>query len=279
MATTYWQSQEAFGNTLAALLDTGVQAHVFDARVHPYRCCLEAALYPEAIPVQVYSSLVDTLKANLGPLHRLFRLRQRMLGLDRMTYADVYASGLPQAERTFTFEEAKALVRRATAPLGPDYQRALETALTRRWVDVYPNRGKQSGAYCHGPGLRLPPVREAELRRHLGAVSTLAHELGHAMHTVFADRAQPFATSGYTPFLGEVASTFNENLLVRHLLASDAPDAFKVFVLDNFLEEVRATLYRQGLFAQFERAMHERGETGVSLTPDWLNRTYLDLTR
>ncbi|MGA2080180.1 MAG: oligoendopeptidase F [Holophaga sp.] len=278
-ATAYWASQAAFGNTQAALLDANVKTHVFEAKVHRYDSCLEAALFPNAIAPEVYANLVDTLRANLAPLHRLLRLRRRMLGLKDMTYADVYASAVPSVERTFTYAEAEDLVRRATAPLGPEYAAALDTALTHRWVDIYPNRGKQSGAYCTDQAFGFHPFVKLNYDGSYNAVATLAHELGHAMHTVFSDRAQPYATSAYPTFLAEVASTFNENLLVHHLLGTGAPHAFKLFVLDGYLEELRGTLYRQGLFAEFERAMHAQGEQGQSLAPEWLDRTYLDLTR
>lgn len=279
VATAYWNSQQAFVHTQAALLDANVQAHLFDARVHRYQGCLEAALYPDAIDPAVYHTLVATLRTNLAPLHRLLKLRRRLLGLGEMTYADVYASAVPAVDRVFTYEQAEDLVRKAVAPLGPEYASALDTALANRWVDIYPNKGKQSGAYTMDESYGFHPFIKLNYDGTYGAVSTLAHELGHAMHSVFANAAQPFATSAYPTFLAEVASTFNENLLMHHLLQSGAPDAFKLYILDNYLEELRGTLYRQGLFAEFELAMHQQGEKGVSLTPEWLDAKYLELTR
>ena len=274
----YWTSQKPFEDAQAALMDANVKAHLFNARVHGYPGCLDASLFPNAIGPSVYRGLVATLRANLAPLHRLLRLRRRMLGLDQLGYADLYASAVRSVDRVFSYGEARELVRQATAPLGPDYAAALAGALADRWVDIYPNKGKQSGAYCT-EGYGAHPFVKLNYDGTYLAVSTLAHELGHAMHTCLANAAQPFATAGYPIFLAEVASTFNENLLMRHLLGSEAPDAFKLYLLDSYLEQLRTTLYRQGLFADFELAMHEQAEQGSSLTPEWLDRKYLELTR
>jgi oligoendopeptidase F len=275
----YWTGQKGFENTQAVLMDANVKSHLFDARAHGYSSCLEASLYPNAIDTAVYHNLVDTLRANLAPLHRLLRLRKRMLGLTEMHYGDIYASPVASVDRVFTYDEAMDLVRKATAPLGPRYAAALDTALRNRWVDVYPNKGKQSGAYSTDNSYGFHPFIKMNFDGTYLGVSTLAHELGHSMHSFHSDSAQPFPTANYPTFLAEIASTFNENLLMRQLLAGKSDDAFKLYVLDRYVEQLRGTLYRQGLFADFELAMHERVEKGQSLTPDWLDRTYLDLTR
>ena len=275
----FWASQKPFENTQAVLMDANVKAHLFNARAHGYTSCLEAALYPNAIDTAVYHDLVTTLRANLGPLHRLLRLRKRMLGLKDLHYSDLYVSAVGKADRVFSYDEAKDLVRKATAPLGPRYAQALDTALGNRWVDVYANKGKQSGAYSTDSSYGFHPFIKMSFDGTYLGVSTLAHELGHAMHSFHSDAAQPFPTANYPTFLAEIASTFNENLLMRHLLATAGDDAFKLYLLDSYLEQVRGTLYRQGLFADFELAMHEQVEKGQSLTPEWLNRKYLELTR
>jgi oligoendopeptidase F len=276
---TFWASQKQFENTQAALMDANVKSHIFDARIHGYKSCLEAALFPNAINPSVYRNQVDTLRANLAPLHRLLKLRKRMLGLQEMRYSDVYASAVSSVNRTFTYEEAMDLVRKATAPLGPGYAKALDQALTNRWVDVYPNKGKQSGAYSTDSTYGFHPFVKLNYDGTYLGVSTLAHELGHSMHSFHSDAAQPYPTANYPTFLAEIASTFNENLLMHHLLETKATDAFKLYVLDSYLEQLRGTLYRQGLFADFELAMHEQAEKGQSLSPDWLNAKYLELTR
>jgi oligoendopeptidase F len=275
---TYWQGQKRFENTLATLLDAGIKQDLFHARVHHYPSCLDAALHPEAIDTAVYRNLVATVRANLGPLHRLLRLRQRMLGLERMRYADLYASAVSSVSRTYPYRTAQELVLRAAGPLGADYTQVLARAFDDGWIDVYPNQGKQSGAYSSGV-YGLHPFVKMNYDGTFHHVSTLAHELGHAMHSYLSERAQPFPTADYPIFLAEIASTFNENMLMHTLLETEQDRTLKLFLLDSYLETLRGTLFRQTLFAEFELAMHERVEQGQSLTPDWLNAKYLELTR
>jgi len=275
---THFAEQARYENTFATLLDASAKQDLFQARIRKYPTCLDSALYPEAIDPAVYRNLVATVKANLAPLHRLLKLRGRMLGLADLSYGDVYASAVQSVDRKFTYDEARDLVLKATAPLGPDYRKGIEQAFTRGWVDIYPNKGKQSGAYSSGV-YGIHPFVKMNFDGSLNQVSTLAHELGHAMHSHLSESAQPFPTAEYPIFLAEIASTFNENLLMHHLLDTVADDTLKLFLLDSYLETLRGTLFRQTLFADFELAMHERVEQGQSLTPDWLDHKYLELTR
>ena len=275
---TYWAGQKRYANTLATLLDAGVKHDLFQARIRSYPSCLDSALFPEAIDTAVYRNLIATVRANLGPLHRLLRLRRRMLGLEELTYGDTYASAVRSVTRTYAFDEASALVREAASPLGGAYGAVLDRAFRDGWIDIYPNKGKQSGAYAcgvHG----VHPFVKMNFDGTFNSVSTLAHELGHAMHSHLSDEAQPFPMADYPIFLAEIASTFNENLLMHHLLATEGDDTLKLYLLDSHLETLRGTLFRQTLFAEFELAMHDRVEQGQSLTPDWLDETYLGLTR
>jgi oligoendopeptidase F len=274
----YWTTQKQFLNTFAVLLDAGMKQQLYQAQTHNYPDCLTAALFGNDIDPKVYHNLIGTLRENLGPLHRLIRLRQRMLGLKEMTYGDVYASAAKSVDRKYTFDEAQGLVKAAMQPLGPDYEAALQQAFTGRWIDVYPNKGKQSGAYSSGV-YGVHPFVKMNYDGSYSNVSTLAHELGHAMHSYFSNKTQPYPLAQYPIFLAEVASTFNENMLMHQLLKSEQDDALKLFLLDGYLERVRGTLYRQTLFAEFELAMHQQAEQGKTLTPDWLNQKYLELTR
>jgi oligoendopeptidase F len=276
--TTYWSGQKRYENTLATLLDAGIKQDLFHARVHKYPSCLDAALYPDAIEPAVYRNLVATVRANLGPLHRLLRLRKRMLGLPEFRYADLYASAVGTVTRTYAYEEARDLVLEATRPLGGDYGQVLGGAFKDGWIDIYPNQGKQSGAYSSGVH-GVHPFVKMNYDGTFHNVSTLAHELGHAMHSHLSEKHQPYPTADYPIFLAEIASTCNENLLMHTLLETERDATLKLFLLDNYLETLRGTLFRQTLFAEFELAMHERVEQGQSLTPDWLNAAYLDLTR
>lgn len=275
---THFQEQAQYRNTFAALLDAAMKQDLFNARIRSYPTCLDAALHPEAIDPAVYRNLVRTVKAHLAPLHRLLRLRARMLGLKDMRYADIYASAVRSVDRTYTYEQARDLVLQATQPLGPEYHKDLAQAFENGWVDIYPNKGKQSGAYSSGV-YGVHPYVKMNFDGSFREVSTLAHELGHAMHSHLSEAAQPFPTADYPIFLAEIASTFNENLLMHRLLDTVQDDTYKLFLLDSYLENLRGTLFRQTLFADFELAMHERVEQGQSLTADWLDETYLALTR
>lgn len=275
---TYFADQQKFENTMAALLDGEIQSHLFQAKIKGFPTCLDAALFPNDIAPAVYKNLIATVRANLKPLHRLLKLRQRMLGLETLTYSDVYAPAVASVAKTYPYDEGCRLVVDAMAPLGEPYQKVLRKAFAERWVDVYPNQGKRSGAYSQG----MYGVHPFVLMNYNGSfseVSTLAHELGHALHSWHSDTTQPMPLADYPIFLAEIASTFNETLLVQHLMKTEQDDRLKLFLLNEYLERIRATLFRQTLFAEFELAMHERVEAGQTLTADWLNAKYLELTR
>jgi len=274
----HFREQAQYRNTLASLMDATAKQHLFNARIRKYATCLDAALYPEAIDPAVYRNLVSTVKAHLAPLHRLMRLRASMLGLKDMKYGDVYASAVTAVDKRYTYEEARDLVLKATEPLGAEYRKGIEQAFTRGWVDIYPNKGKQSGAYSSGVH-GVHPFVKMNYDGSFHEVSTLAHELGHAMHSYLSDAAQPWPMADYPIFLAEIASTFNENMLMHHLMDTIQDDTLKLYLLDSYLETIRGTLFRQTLFADFELAMHEHVEKGQSLTADWLDAKYLELTR
>jgi oligoendopeptidase F len=274
----YWASQKKYENTFAALLDGAVQQHLFQARIHKFDTCLESALFENAVDPKVYHALIQAVRENLAPMHRLLKLRQHLLKLPEFRYNDIYASAVSKVSKTYSFAEGLALVVDAMAPLGKDYTDVLKRAFSERWVDIYPNAGKRSGAYSSG----MYGVHPFVLMNYDGRyreVSTLAHELGHAMHSHFSSLAQPYALADYPIFLAEIASTFNECLLMDHMLKQEKDDHLKLYLLDQYLENLRGTMYRQTLFADFELAMHQRVEQGLSLTPDWLNAKYLELTR
>ncbi len=276
---TFWRHRGKFQNTHAALLDGAMKHHYFSAKTHHYKGCLEAALCPGNIDLDVYYNLIETVKANLGPFHRYLELKGRFLELDRMEYDDIYASSIPAVEKTYTIEEAKELILEAMKPLGSDYTATLKQGFDSGWMDLYPNKGKRSGAYSQGSLYGLHPFVLMNYNGKFQHVSTLAHEYGHALHSWYSNKTQPFPVARYPIFLAEIASTFNENLLTEHLLETEKDDKMKLYLLDQMLESYRGTLYRQTLFADFELAMHRRAEKGQTLTPEWLNKNYLKLTR
>jgi oligoendopeptidase F len=275
---SYWENQKKYENTLAILQDGAVKQHWFNAQVHYYPDCLAARLFGEDISPEVYQQLIRQVHAYLPALQRYLALKQKMLGLPKFRYEDVYASAVQAVDKTYTFAEAKSIINAALAPLGKDYLAALRHAFDDRWMDLYPNKGKESGAYSGGV-YGVHPYIKLNFNGDYDSVSTTAHELGHAMHSHFSDLTQPYATSGYTTFLAEIASTFNEHLLMHYLLKNEKDDLFKLYILDNYLDGFRGTLFRQTLFAEFELAMHKRVEAGQTLTADWLDQKYLELTR
>lgn len=275
----HWKHRAKFKNTHAALLDGAMKSHFFSTRVRKYDNCLHAALFPNKIDTGVYHNLVDTVENNLKPLHRYMNLKARLLKLDDLKYEDIYASSIPSVDKTFTIEEAKQLVIDAMKPMGSDYAEPLEKGFDAGWMDIYPNKGKRSGAYSNGSVYDVHPYVLMNYNGTFNHVSTLAHEYGHALHSWFSNKFQPYPLSNYPIFLAEVASTFNETLLVHHMLRHESDNLFKLYILDRYLDEFRGTLYRQTLFSHFELAMHEHVEKGQTLTPDWLDKTYLNLTR
>lgn len=274
----FWKNQKKYQNTFAILQDAAIKQHYFSAQVHNFNSCLEAKLFDDNIPVIVYEQLIESVNANLNVMHRYLTLKKQLLKLDKFRYEDIYASAVPAVEKLFTYEEAQDIILNSMKPLGEEYNNILKQAFTSRWIDVYPNKGKQSGAYSSGV-YGVHPFIKMNYNGKYDAVSTLTHEFGHALHSFLSDKNQHYATSQYPIFLAEIASTFNENLLMEYLLHNEENELFKLYILDSYLDQVRGTLFRQTLFAEFELEMHKRVESGKSLTSDWLNEKYLELTR
>jgi oligoendopeptidase F len=275
---SFWENQKKFENTMAILLDGAMKQHFFSAQVHKYPDCLSARLFGENISPEVYQQLIRQVHAYLPALQRYLALKQKMLGLPEFRYEDVYASAVQAVDKTFSMAEARRIIEAALKPLGKEYADALRHAFEDRWMDLYPNKGKESGAYSGGV-YGVHPYIKLNFNGDYDAVATTAHELGHALHSYFSDKSQPYPTSDYTTFLAEIASTFNEHMLMHYLLKNEKDDLFKLYILDNYLDGFRGTLFRQTLFAEFELAMHQRVEAGQTLTADWLNQKYLELTR
>ncbi len=269
----------AFGgirNTLGTTLAAEVRSHVLNARIRNYESALEATLQPHDIPLDVYHNLIATINANLPRLHRYMRVRKRLMGLDEMHFYDLYAPLVPQADIDVPYAEASATVQAAFAALGAEYAAAINRAFNSRWIDVYENLGKRSGAYSGGAH-RAAPFILMNYQDKLRDMFTLAHELGHSMHSFFSWRTQPFVYSNYTIFVAEVASTLNEALLTDHLLKTRDDPALRKHLIAQQLEDIRATVFRQTMFAEFELDIHGRAEAGEPLTADSISRPYFDL--
>ncbi len=265
-------------NTIGTTLAANVRTHVLNARVRGYGSCLEAALDPNEIPTGVYTNLVSTVNANLPRLHRYLALRKRILGLDELRIYDLYVSLVPEVEVKVPYAEGRKMVREAFRPLGAAYAAALERSFGERWIDVYENAGKRSGAYSGG-AYSTPPYILLNYQDRLNDAFTLAHELGHSMHSYFTRQAQPFVYGGYGIFVAEVASTLNEALLTDYLLKSRDDAALRRRLIVEQLDGIRTTIFRQTMFAEFELDMHTRAEAGEPLTAEGLTEWYYEITK
>ncbi len=275
----YFGAYARFRETFGTNLHEAVKSHVFRARARGYAGCLEAALDADHVPTAVYRNLVTQIRAELPKMHRYFALRARALGVDRVEYHDLHCPIAPGPGRAYAPVEADELVRRAMEPLGPAYAETLRRCRSERWIDWHPTPGKRSGAYASGAAYDVHPYVLLNFNGDYESVSTLAHELGHAAHSDFSNRAQPYATADYSIFVAEVASTFNEALLNARMLDEAEDDRERLFLLGTYLDQLRATLFRQTMFAEFELAIHERAAAGEALTGESLSALYLGILR
>jgi oligoendopeptidase F len=266
-------------NTVGATLSGAVRRDYFEAKVRGYESSLAAALDPDTIPPAVYHNLVDTVNKNLHHLHRYLRLRKQYLGVDELHMYDLYVPLIPGATVEIAYDEARQMVEEGLAPLGSEYIATMRGGLhEHRWVDVFENEGKRSGAYSHG-AYSTQPFILMNYQSNLNNVYTLAHELGHSMHSFFTRAAQPYVYGHYTIFVAEVASTLNEALLTNYLLKRTDDRAVRLQIINQQIEELRATLFRQTMFAEFELEIHRRIEAGEALTADSFTEIYRDLLK
>lgn len=263
----------AHQNTLGTLLTGSIQRGAFYARARHYESALEAALKPEAIPLEVYTNLIETVRRYLPLIHRYIALRKRVLGIDDLHTYDLYVPLVKMPERTFEFSEGRDLITEGLTPLGDHYIDAMSEGLKSRWTDVYETPGKRSGAYSLGVYGTHPFVL-MNWNGMLNDVFTLAHEYGHAMHSYLSSSTQPHPTSQYTIFVAEVASTFNEQLLTADLLSKTDDQQQRAYLVNDALESIRTTIFRQTMFAEFELITHRIVESGEGLTPDRLTQEY-----
>lgn len=275
----FFDTFKRFESTFGAQLFAKVNTDLFYAKSRGYATALEMALDPNNIPVDVYRSLIENVNRNLDKFHRYLGIKQRMMGVDRLKYTDMYAETVAGVNLEYGVEQAKEVVLAAFQPMGDRYVEAVRKSFDNRWIDFYPTPGKRSGAYSNDGGYDVHPY---VLLNHNGLfddVSTLAHELGHAMHTYFSNRNQPFPMADYPIFVAEVASTFNEALLREEVLAQISDPEVRLSLLMKYLDNLKGTLFRQTQFAEFELRIHERVEQGESLTGADLTRIYREITR
>ena len=267
----FYGTYQKWLNTLSATLSTGIKRDVFYARARKYASALEAALDSDNIPVQVYDNVVNTINANLTPLHRYMAYRRRRLGIRNVQPYDLFVPLVEEMRWEIPYEEAKSILLDALAPLGDTYLAALKEGLEGGWIDVYENQGKRAGAYSWST-YGVHPFVLLNYQGTLNDLFTLAHEMGHALHSYFTHKHQPYIYSHYTIFVAEVASTTNEALLMHYMLQHTRDPQKKLYLLNEYADQIRGTVYIQTLFAEFERTIHEMVENGQPLTVDVLNQ-------
>lgn len=268
----------AYEGTLGTLLGAQVSSHWFVAQARGYDSSVEAALAGNFVPREVYDTLVRESNANLPTLHRYFRLRASMLGIEKLAYSDLYVP-IVASDREFSLQESERLALASAAPLGQPYVSAMKAGFAGGWIDVYPREGKVAGAYMSDSAYGVHPYVLLNHNDDYESASTLAHEFGHAMHSHLAMSSQPFPLANYATFLAEIASTFNEALLLDYMLDQAKTDDEKLFYLGSALDGLRTTFFRQAMFAEFELAMHEKVEKGEPLTGGTLTAMYADIVR
>ncbi len=261
------------------MMNSNVETSIFYARARNYESSLQSSLDQNNIPVSVYSRLVDGVNRNLPTFHRYLKLRKRMMGVSELHYYDLYAPLVSSADTKYSIDAAERNILAALAPLGPEYAAGAKRAFTERWIDMYPNEGKTSGAYSNGGAYDVHPYMLLNYNGKYDDMSTLAHELGHTMHSYFSNKTQPYPLSSYPIFVAEVASTFNEALLMDYMLKQIKDDDARLSLLGNYLEGIKGTVFRQTQFAEFELRMHEMAEKGQPLTGDALSKLYDEIVK
>lgn len=274
--TSIYSSYRKLQNTLAATLAASVKKDVFYARARKFPAALPAALFADNIPTQVYDNLIQTVHRNLDSMHRYVALRKKLLDLEELHMYDLYAPLIKDVKWELSYPQAVELVKEGLAPLGTEYGEILSRGFNEGWADVFENKGKTSGAYSWGP-YGVHPYILLNYQGNLNNAFTIAHEMGHAMHSYYSYQEQPYHYAHYTIFTAEVASTVNESLLMDHLLRTVKDRNKKLYLLNHYLEQFRGTVFRQTMFAEFEKITHEKVEQGQALTPALLREVYRGL--
>ena len=268
---------DKFKNTCAATLSAQIKAVNFYAKARKYHSSLEASLDGNEVPVEVYTNLIEAVHENMNYMYEYVALRKKLLDVDELHFYDLYTPIVADADEKITFEQAKETIFKALEPMGEEYLKILREGFENRWIDVYENEGKTSGAYS--AGARVHPYVLLNHKDTLNCMFTLAHEMGHAIHSYLSNKNQPIVYSDYVIFVAEVASTCNEALLMEYLLKNTTDKKKKAYLINYFLEQFRTTLYRQTMFAEFELKINELVANGESLTADTLNEIYKNLNK
>lgn len=265
-------------NTLAGLYEGSVKSDCFSAKARNFDSAMERALFYEQVDKAVYDNLINSMHSSFEPMHRYIALRKKLLGVETLNMYDLYVAIFEDADLSCEYEEACELVKKGLQPLGEDYLAVVEEAFNNRWIDVHETPTKRSGAYSSGVS-GVHPYMLLNYQKTMHDIFTIAHEMGHSMHTYYSSKAQPFAKEGYKIFVAEVASTCNEVLLLKYLLSTVQDVNVKKYLLQYYLDMLRTTMYRQAMFAEFEQISHAMVESGQPLTADAMCQKYLELNK
>lgn len=271
-----YNTYNSFKNTLATTFSSNLKKDYFFAKVKKHESSIDAALFDNNIPIDVYEKLIDTIHENLHLMHRYVNLRKKMLGVDELHMYDLYTPMIKDIDMSVSYKKAKELIIKGLEPLGKEYINILKSGFENRWVDVYENAGKTSGAYSWGTYDSYPFILMS-YKDNVNSMFTLAHEMGHSIHSYYTAQNQPFIYSDYKIFVAEVASTVNEALVMDYMLKNTKNLNEKMYLLNYYLEQFRTTVYRQTMFAEFEKITHDKIQIGEALTADDLNKIYHDL--
>jgi len=277
--SAFFNALGSFRGTFGATMNAEVESANYYARARKYGSAQESLLDASNIPISVYARLIEGTNRNLPTFHRYLKLRKRMMNLSELHYYDLYAPLVASVDTDYSVEEAQRTILQALAPMGPDYTNVVKRAFSERWIDVYPNEGKRSGGYMNGSAYDVHPYILLNYNGKYQDMSTMAHELGHGMHSYLSNHNQPFALAMYPMFVAEVASTFNEALLNEYLLKTTQDRSTRLALLGRFLESAKGTVFRQAQFAEFELRLHEMSEKGQPLTGDALDKLYSDIVK
>lgn len=275
---TYYKAYINVINTLAGLYEGSVKADVFRAKTRKFQSTMESALFYEQVDKKVYDNLIKCMHESFQPLHHYIALRKKLMGVETLNMYDLYVAIFEDADISCEYEEACELVKKGLAPLGEDYLKVVQQAFDNRWIDVYETPTKRSGAYSMGVA-GVHPYMLLNYQKTTHDIFTIAHEMGHSMHTYYSEKAQPAAKADYKIFVAEVASTCNEVLLLKYLLSTVTDVKIKKYLLQYYLDMLRTTMYRQAMFAEFEQITHELVENGQPLTAEVMCNEYLKLNK
>lgn len=273
-----YNTYKSFVNTYTATMDANVKKDIFYARIRHHKSSLEASLFDDNVPIEVYDNLIKATHDKIDLLHRYVNIRKEMLKLDELHMYDLYVPLVKDIDREYTYEDSLNIVLKGLSSLGEDYISILNQGFKSRWIDVFENKGKTSGAYSWGAYGTHPYVL-LNFQGRLDDVFTIAHEMGHSLHTYYSDKTQPYVYSQYRILVAEVASTCNESILMNYLLNNTSDKNEKLYLINHYLEEFKGTIFRQVMFAEFEKFTHEELEKGGSLTPEVLCKKYHDLNK